>query len=157
MWSTVRGFRSKIAKESPAFSWENGEFSWNCMPAEFVSLAATYTADGSACTHTGWPKTVGHTLMTAILSTWTDLKKPFHRKISLENLYTADARIVEMSLCEQEEARESCDWGTMGVNSLPKTVTRQRRGCDLNPGPSAPESSTLTTRRRRRSSSQVSW
>jgi len=34
----------------------------------------------------------------------------------------------------------------MGVNSLPKTVTRQRCGCDLNPGPSAPESSTLTTR-----------
>jgi len=34
----------------------------------------------------------------------------------------------------------------MGVNSLPKTVTRQRRGCDLNPDPSALESSTLTTR-----------
>ena len=34
----------------------------------------------------------------------------------------------------------------MGVNSLPRTVTRQRRSCDLNPGPSAPESSTLTTR-----------
>jgi len=34
----------------------------------------------------------------------------------------------------------------MGVNSLPKTVTRQRRDCDLNPGPSAPEYSTLTTR-----------
>ena len=34
----------------------------------------------------------------------------------------------------------------MGVNSSPKTVTLQRRGCDLNPGPSAPESSTLTTR-----------
>jgi len=34
----------------------------------------------------------------------------------------------------------------MGVNSLPKTVTRQRRDCDLNPSPSAPESSTLTTR-----------
>ena len=33
-----------------------------------------------------------------------------------------------------------------GVNSLPKTVTRQRRDCDFNPGPSAPESSTLTTR-----------
>jgi len=32
------------------------------------------------------------------------------------------------------------------VNSLPKTVNRQRRGCDLNPGPSVPESSTLTTR-----------
>ena len=29
---------------------------------------------------------------------------------------------------------------------LIKTVTRQRRDCDLNPGPSAPESSTLTTR-----------
>ena len=29
--------------------------------------------------------------------------------------------------------------------SLPKTVIRQRRHCDLNPGPSAPESSTLTT------------
>ena len=36
----------------------------------------------------------------------------------------------------------------MGVNSLPKTVTRQRRGCDLNPGPSASESSTRTTRLR---------
>jgi len=35
---------------------------------------------------------------------------------------------------------------TMGVNSLPKTVARQRRDCDLNPGPSATESSTLTTR-----------
>jgi len=34
----------------------------------------------------------------------------------------------------------------MGVNSLPKAVTRQRRDCDLNPGPSTPESSTLTTR-----------
>ena len=34
----------------------------------------------------------------------------------------------------------------MGVNSLPKTLTGERRGCDLNPGPSAPKSSTLTTR-----------
>ena len=34
----------------------------------------------------------------------------------------------------------------MGVNSLPKIVTRQRRDCDLNPGPSVTESSTLTTR-----------
>ena len=33
----------------------------------------------------------------------------------------------------------------MGVNSLPKTVTRHRDR-DLNPGPSAPESSTQTTR-----------
>ena len=32
------------------------------------------------------------------------------------------------------------------MNSLPKTVTRHRHDCDLNPGPSAPESSTLTTR-----------
>ena len=32
----------------------------------------------------------------------------------------------------------------MGVNSLPKTVARQHSGCDLNPGPTAPESSTLT-------------
>jgi len=31
------------------------------------------------------------------------------------------------------------------VNSLPKTVIRQHRDCDLNPGPSVPESSTLTT------------
>jgi len=28
----------------------------------------------------------------------------------------------------------------MGVSSLPKTVTRQSRDCDLNPGPTAPES-----------------
>jgi len=32
------------------------------------------------------------------------------------------------------------------VNSLPETVTRQRRGCDLNPGPTAPESSRPTIR-----------
>ena len=32
------------------------------------------------------------------------------------------------------------------MNSLPQTVTRQRRGCDLDPGPSAPESSKLTSR-----------
>ena len=35
---------------------------------------------------------------------------------------------------------------TMGVNCLPKTVNGQRRGCNLNPGPSAPESSKLTAR-----------
>ena len=34
----------------------------------------------------------------------------------------------------------------MGVSSLSKTVTRQRRDCNLNPGPSAPESSTLSSR-----------
>ena len=34
----------------------------------------------------------------------------------------------------------------MGVNSLPETVTRQRHDCDLNPGRTAPESSTLSTR-----------
>ena len=34
----------------------------------------------------------------------------------------------------------------MGVNSLPKTVSRQRRDCDLNPLSTAPESSPLTTR-----------
>ena len=32
------------------------------------------------------------------------------------------------------------------MNSLPKTVTQQRRDCDLNPGPTAREFSTLTTR-----------
>jgi len=35
--------------------------------------------------------------------------------------------------------------GTVGVNSS-NTVTRQRRDCDLNLGPSVPESSALTTR-----------
>ena len=33
-----------------------------------------------------------------------------------------------------------------GVNSLPMTVNRQRRGCDFNLGASVPESSKLTTR-----------
>ena len=36
--------------------------------------------------------------------------------------------------------------GMMGVNSLAKTVARQCLGCDLNPGFTVPESSTLTTR-----------
>ena len=51
---------------------------------------------------------------------------------------------LECSSCYQ--FRCLVNRGTMGVNSFPKTVTRQRRGCNLNPGPSAPESSTLTTR-----------
>jgi len=38
------------------------------------------------------------------------------------------------------------DLGTTGVNSLPKTATRQRRDCDSNPCSSEPESGTLTTR-----------
>jgi len=48
----------------------------------------------------------------------------------------------------------------MSVNSLPKTVTRQRRDCDLNPGPTAPESSTLTTRlpsHPRRAVTELNW
>ena len=36
--------------------------------------------------------------------------------------------------------------GTLGVNSLPKIVTWQRSGCDLNLGTWAPEFNTLTTR-----------
>ena len=35
---------------------------------------------------------------------------------------------------------------TVGVNSLPMTVTQQHRDYDLNPGPSVSESSTLITR-----------
>jgi len=34
------------------------------------------------------------------------------------------------------------------VNSLPKTVTQPRRDYNFNPGPCAPEPSTLTTRLR---------
>jgi len=55
-----------------------------------------------------------------------------------------------VTLTTLKRFRCSVNRGTMGVNSLPRTVcsyvTRQRRGCDLNPGPSASESSTLTTR-----------
>ena len=32
----------------------------------------------------------------------------------------------------------------MGVNSLPKTVTRQRRDSELNPGPSVPANHSAT-------------
>jgi len=32
------------------------------------------------------------------------------------------------------------------LNSLPKTVTRQHHGCNINSGPTAPKSSTVTTR-----------
>jgi len=34
----------------------------------------------------------------------------------------------------------------MSVNSLPKSVTRRRRDCDLNPGSSAPESAQRANR-----------
>ena len=43
------------------------------------------------------------------------------------------------------------------MNSLPKAVTRQRRDCDLNSGPSAPESSALTTRLPSRRRSTLSY
>ena len=42
-----------------------------------------------------------------------------------------------LQLPPQEGCYQFCclvNRGTMGVSSLPKTVTRQRRGCDLNPG-----------------------
>ena len=45
----------------------------------------------------------------------------------------------------------------MGVSSLPTTVTRQRSDCDLNPGPSAPESSTLTTRLPSHEGDMINW
>jgi len=47
--------------------------------------------------------------------------------------------------CALKTANDRAVSRRLGVNSLPKTVTRPRRDCDLNPGPSAPESSTLTT------------
>jgi len=55
---------------------------------------------------------------------------------------------VQLPLKPLKEDQFRClvNRGTMGVNSLPKTVTRQRRGCDLHPDPSTPESSTLTSR-----------
>jgi len=46
----------------------------------------------------------------------------------------------------KEGCYQFCCLVNRGVSSLPKTVTRQHRDWDLNPGPSAPESSTLTTR-----------
>ena len=48
--------------------------------------------------------------------------------------------------CDLNPGPSAPESSTMGVNSLPKTGTRRRRDCDLNPGLSAPESSTLTTR-----------
>jgi len=38
------------------------------------------------------------------------------------------------------EQRHNNTMGNLGMNTLPKTVTQQRRDCDLNPGPSTPES-----------------
>jgi len=57
--------------------------------------------------------------------------------VKLATLKTAATNFASCSLMNR---------GTMGVNSLPKAVTRQHRGCDLNSGPPALESSTLTTR-----------
>jgi len=53
-------------------------------------------------------------------------------------LFSFSINVVDRSSCIHSHR--------VDVNSLPKTVARQRRGCDLNPGPSAPESSTLTAR-----------
>ena len=54
-------------------------------------------------------------------------------------------QLQEMVKVAANDFRCLVNRGTMGVNSLPQTC-RLRRGCDLNPGPSAPESSTLTSR-----------
>jgi len=47
-----------------------------------------------------------------------------------------------MACCVTDGPLGGCSEHTVCVNSLPKTVTQQRRDCHLNPGPSAPESST---------------
>ena len=55
------------------------------------------------------------------------------------------SQIASQPLREETHYQFHClvNRGTTDVNSLPKTVTRQRRSYDMNPGPSAPESSTL--------------
>ena len=62
----------------------------------------------------------------------------------VESSYRPGARFTKKEGCYL--SRCLVNRGTMGVNSFPKTVTRQRRGCVLNPCPSALESSTLITR-----------
>ena len=64
----------------------------------------------------------------------------------LRQLKVAHTRLPSVGFRNCYQFRCLVNRGTICVNSLPKTVTRQRRGCDLNPGPSAPESRTLTTR-----------
>jgi len=45
----------------------------------------------------------------------------------------------------------------MGVNSLPETVTRQRRGCDLNPGRTEPPMRPASINRAYRYNQEINW
>jgi len=69
-----------------------------------------------------------------------------HKPSSRLPLLSARPAVTLTSLEGCYQFRCLVNRGTTGVNSLPKTVTRQCRGYDLNTGPSVPESSTLTTR-----------
>jgi len=60
--------------------------------------------------------------------------------------YTSEQTVIQRDMQTCYQFRRLVNRGTMVVNSSPKTVTRQRLDCDLNPGASGPESSTLTTR-----------
>jgi len=60
--------------------------------------------------------------------------------IFLVFLFVCNSSVAEwllVSVLDSGAERPAVNRGTIGVNSLPKHVTRQRRGCDLNPGPSA--------------------
>ena len=70
------------------------------------------------------------------------------RVISPQRLKLETSNFVHGSAMQEGCYRFRClvNRGTIGVNSLPRTVARQLRDYDLNPGPSVPEFSKLTTR-----------
>jgi len=70
------------------------------------------------------------------------------RVISPQRLKLETSNCVHGSAMQEGCYRFRClvNRGTIGVNSLPRTVARQLRDYDLNPSPSVPEFSKLTTR-----------
>jgi len=57
-----------------------------------------------------------------------------------------DSRLKRSPVRSSAVSLSGSNLGQVVHTHVPQTLTRQRRDCDLNPGRTAPESSTLTTR-----------
>jgi len=72
------------------------------------------------------------------IACWTQVQKGLGSKRSRDRLFS----FGQVQSAKDDKYHKQATKIVFGS----KTVTRQHCGCDLNPGPTAPESSTLTTR-----------
>jgi len=120
--------------------------SWEKQHCFLDACYVTYYSEHSILNWTDDTKKVAHTRLQSIGFAALGSQPAgdvSHKPGSRLPLLSARPPVIPATL--KRAATNFAAWW-MGVNSLPNSVTRQRHDCNLNPGPSVPDSSTLTTR-----------